>query len=120
MGPSTHTHNFIGEGLTRLSLCSLLLMMSYKASFVRRAVIFGIALLIALISVSLEMAVHFFEGRHSFLLHSLALATPIVLSALIAWLSCILYGQPYREVLPRVLLYATAVALISHFVIRAF
>ena len=64
-------------------------MMSYKASFVRRAVIFGIALLIALISVSLEMAVHFFEGRHGFLLHSLALATPIVLSALIAWLSCI-------------------------------
>ena len=116
MGPSTHTHNFKGEGLTRLSLCSLLLMMSYKASFVRRAVIFGIAL----ISVSLEMAVHFFEGRHGFLLHSLALATPIVLSALIAWLSCILYGQPYREVLPRVLLYATAVALISHFVIRAF
>ena len=120
MGPSTHTHNFIGEGLTHLSLCSLLLMMSYKASFVRRAVIFGIALLIALISVSLEMAVHFFKGRHGFLLHSLALATPIVLSALIAWLSCILYGQPYREVLPRVLLYATAVALISHFVIRAF
>ena len=115
MGPSTHTHNFIGEGLTRLSLCSPLLMMSYKASFVRRAVIFGIALLIALISVSLEMAVHFFEGRHGFLLHSLALATPII-----AWLSCILYGQPYREVLPRVLLYATAVALISHFVIRAF
>ena len=48
------------------------------------------------------------------------MASYYTLSALIAWLSCILYGQPYREVLPRVLLYATAVALISHFVIRAF
>ena len=94
--------------------------MSYKASFVRRAVIFSIALLIALISVSLEMVVHFFGGRHGFLLHSLALATPVVLSALIAWLCCFLYGQPCREVLPRVLLYATAVALLSHFVISAF
>ena len=90
--------------------------MSYKASIVRRAVYLLTALLVALLSVSVELTIHLFMGRRGFLAHGLAILTLEVLAAL---LSCHTYGLSSRAVLPWVALYTMIITLAMHFALSS-
>jgi len=93
--------------------------MAYKASIVRRAVFLLTALLVALLSVSVELTVHLFMGRQGYIAHGLAILVLVALSALISYLSCHIYGLSYRHVIPRIALYSTIITLAMHFVLSS-
>lgn len=93
--------------------------MAYKASIVRRAVLLLTALFIALLSMSVELTIHLLMRWQDYLVHGLAILVLIVLSALISYLSCQIYGISNRTVMPWVALYTTILTLAMHFALSS-
>ena len=93
--------------------------MAYKASIVRRAVFLLTALLVALLSVSVELTVHLLMRWQDYLVHGLTILVLIVLAALISYLSCQIYGISNRTVMPWVALYTTIITLAMHFALSS-